>query len=136
MTNVIASVLKNCAKDPRTEQTIQLMRYSEIREEDTSPFTSIRDLRHIPHKSPSTYYGFLFWHFKEGYITARVFFLFLFFFVIFNVRFELSELEMTCRVKLGIIMPSLVTVQNAALGRFSTDRQYPVLLYIPCKFWL
>ena len=42
----------------------------------------------IPHKSPSTYYGFLFWHFKEGYITARVFFLFLFFFfVIFNVRF-------------------------------------------------
>ena len=91
----------------------------------------------IPHKSPSTYYGFLFWHFKEGYITARVFFLFLFFFfVIFNVRFELSELEMTCRVKLEIIMPSLVKVQNAALSRFSTDRQYPVLLYIPCKFWL
>ena len=53
-------------KEPRTEQKIQLMRYSE---------TSIRDLRHIPHKSPSTYYGFLFWHFKEGYITARVFFL-------------------------------------------------------------
>ena len=62
-------------------------------------------------------------------------FFFFFSFVIFNVRFELSKLEMTCRVKLGIIMPSLVTVQNAALGRFSTDRQ-PVLLYIPCKFWL
>ena len=57
-------------KEPRTEQKIQLIRYSE---------TSIRDLRHIPHKSPSTYYGFLFWHFKEGYITARVFFCFVFF---------------------------------------------------------
>ena len=114
-------------KEPRTEQKIQLMRYSE---------TTIRDLRHIPHKSPSTYYGFLFWHFKEGHITARVFFFVFVFFVISNVRFELPKLEMTCRVKLGIIMPSLVTVQNAALGRFSTDRQYLVLLYIPCKFWL
>ena len=78
----------------------------------------------------------LFWHFKEGHITARVFFFVFVFFVISNVRFELPKLEMICRVKLGIIMPSLVTVQNAALGRFSTDRQYLVLLYIPCKFWL
>ena len=106
------------------------MRHSEIREEDTSRLSEIWDIYRINrYKHIMVSSLFFFWNFKECYITARISFFVWFFFVIFNVRFELSKLEMTCRVKLGIIMPSRVTVQNSALGRFSTNRQHCFTLH-------